>query len=105
VTGVELGRSPWQSVLTGDPDDRREKAIGRIVAEGRRLRFLGAVAKSVLQILTGGRLRRPDRADRHERSAERLNWSNGYRERPSTLVLARKKPKLSRNRDDHVFQK
>ncbi len=43
--------------------------------------FLRAVAESVLQLLMEADVEGLVGAGRHERSAERLNWRNGYRER------------------------
>ena len=44
--------------------------------------FLRAVAEAVLQILMEADVEGLIGAGRHERSAERLNYRNGYRERP-----------------------
>ena len=43
--------------------------------------FLRAVAEAVLQLLMVADVAGLIGAGRHERSAERLNWRNGYRER------------------------
>ena len=43
--------------------------------------FLRAVAESVLQLLMEADIESLVGAGRHERSAERLNWRNGYRGR------------------------
>lgn len=43
--------------------------------------FLRCVAESVLQILMEADVEGVIGAGRHERSADRLNWRNGYRER------------------------
>lgn len=43
--------------------------------------FLRAVAESVLQLLMEADVEGLVGAGRHERSADRLNWRNGYRER------------------------
>jgi transposase-like protein len=51
--------------------------------------FLRAVAESVPQILLEADVEGPIGAGRHERSAERLNWRNGYRERTLDTRLAR----------------
>ena len=46
--------------------------------------FLRAVAESVLQILMESDVEGLIGAGRHERSGDRLNYRNGYRERSST---------------------
>jgi transposase-like protein len=43
--------------------------------------FLRSVAEAVLQILMEADVEGVIGAGRHERSAERLNWRNGYRDR------------------------
>ena len=43
--------------------------------------FLRAVAEAVLQLLMESEVEGLSGAGRHERSRERLNWRNGYRER------------------------
>ena len=43
--------------------------------------FLRSVAESVLQLLMEADVEGAIGAGRHERSADRLNWRNGYRER------------------------
>ena len=61
--------------------------------------FLRAVAESVLQILLEADVEGLIGAGRHERSAERLNWRNGYRERTLDTRLGSlnlKIPKLRR---------
>jgi putative transposase len=65
--------------------------------------FLQAVAEAVLQILMEADVEGLIGAGRHERSAERLNYRNGYRDRtletrPGTLSL--RIPKL---RQDSYF--
>ena len=61
--------------------------------------FLRAVAESVLQLLMEADVEGVVGAGRHERSAERLNWRNGYRERTLDTrlgSLSLKIPKLRR---------
>jgi transposase-like protein len=43
--------------------------------------FLRSVAESVLQLLMEADVEGMVGTGRHERSADRLNWRNGYRER------------------------
>ena len=51
--------------------------------------FLRAVAEAVLQILMEADVEGLIGAGRHERSADRLNYRNGYRERSLTSALGR----------------
>ena len=53
--------------------------------------FLRAVAEAVLQILMEADVEGLIGASRHERSAERLNYRNGYRERSLESI-----PKVNR---------
>jgi hypothetical protein len=54
--------------------------------------FLRSVAEAVLQILMEADVEGLIGAGRHERSAERLNYRNGYRERSLLALLARAVP-------------
>ena len=54
---------------------------GRSAAEERRWRFFGSVAEAVLQILMEADVEGLIGAGRHERTGDRLNYRNGYRDR------------------------
>ena len=60
-------------------DDRM--ALGELLQKSGDGDFLRAVAEAVLQILMEADVEGLIGAGRHERSAARLNYRNGYRER------------------------
>ena len=65
--------------------------------------FLRAVAESVLQILMETDVEGVIGAGRHERSAERLNWRNGYRERTLDTRLGSLNLKIPKLRQGSYF--
>ncbi len=65
--------------------------------------FLRAVAESVLQILMETDVEGLIGAGRHERSAERLNWRNGYRERTLDTRLGSLNLKIPKLRQGSYF--
>jgi putative transposase len=65
--------------------------------------FLRAVAESVLQILMETDVEGLIGAGRHERSAERLNWRNGYRERTFDTRLGSLNLKIPKLRQGSYF--
>ena len=68
--------------------------------------FLRAVAESVLQLLMEADVEGLIGAGRHERAADRLNWRNGYRDRPLDTRLGSlnlKIPKLRAGSDFPPF--
>lgn len=65
--------------------------------------FLRAVAESVLQMLMEADVEGAIGAGRHERSAERLNWRNGYRERTLDTRLGSLNLKIPKLRQGSYF--
>src|SRR5512134_709740 len=65
--------------------------------------FLRAVAESVLQLLMEADVEGVVGAGRHERSAERLNWRNGYRERTLDTRLGSLSLKIPKLRQGTYF--
>ena len=65
--------------------------------------FLRAVAESVLQLLMEADVEGVVGAGRHERSAERLNWRNGYRERTLDTRLGSLSLKIPKLRQGSYF--
>jgi putative transposase len=65
--------------------------------------FLRAVAESVLQILMETDVEGLIGAGRHERSTERLNWRNGYRERTLDTRLGSLNLKIPKLRQGSYF--
>ena len=55
--------------------------LAELLAKSGDADFLRAVAEAVLQLLMEADVEGLIGAARHERSPERLNWRNGYRER------------------------
>src|SRR3712207_4930996 len=55
--------------------------LAELLAESGDADFLRGVAEAVLQMLMEADVEGLIGAGRHERSGERLNWRNGYRER------------------------
>ena len=75
---VELRCFTWSR---GGPDDRGEIGIGRALEKAGDGDFLRVVAEAVLQLLMEADVEGLIGAARHERSPERLNYRNGYRDR------------------------
>ena len=65
--------------------------------------FLRAVAESVLQLLMEADVEGLIGAGRHERSTERLNWRNGYRERALDTRLGSLNLKIPKLRQGSYF--
>jgi transposase-like protein len=65
--------------------------------------FLRAVAESVLQLLMEADVEGVIGAGRHERSADRLNWRNGYRERTLDTRLGSLSLKIPKLRQGSYF--
>ena len=65
--------------------------------------FLRAVAESVLQLLMEADVEGLIGAGRHERSADRLNWRNGYRERSFDTRLGSLSLKIPKLRQGSYF--
>ncbi len=55
--------------------------LADLLAKGGEADFLRGVAEAVLQLLMEADVEGLIGAGKHERSAERLNWRNGYRDR------------------------
>ena len=66
--------------------------------------FLRAVAEAVLQILMEADVEGLIGAGRHERSAERLNYRNGYRERRLDTRLGSLQLRVPKLRQGSYFQ-
>ena len=65
--------------------------------------FLRAVAESVLQLLMEADVEGLIGAGRHERAADRLNWRNGYRDRPLDTRLGSLNLKIPKLRAGSYF--
>ena len=65
--------------------------------------FLRAVAESVLQLLMEADVEGLVGAGRHERSADRLNWRNGYRERNLDTCLGSLSLRIPKLRQGSYF--
>jgi transposase-like protein len=65
--------------------------------------FLRTVAEAVLQILMEADVEGLIGAGRHERSAERLNWRNGYRERTLDTRLGQLQLRIPKLRQGSYF--
>ena len=76
---VELQR--FTPKLTEDPMTDDRMALVELLQKSGDGDFLRAVAEAVLQILMEADVEGLIGAGRHERSADRLNYRNGYRER------------------------
>src|ERR671927_509843 len=75
---VELREPP---VTTEDPMTDDRMALVELLQKSGDGDFLRSVAEAVLQILMEADVEGLIGAGRHERSAERLNYRNGYRDR------------------------
>jgi putative transposase len=108
---VELGRSPRQVVrvefpdfnLTGDTMTEDRMPLTELLQKAGEADFLRAVAESVLQMLMEADVEGAIGAGRHERSAERLNWRNGYRERTLDTRLGSLNLKIPKLRQGTYF--
>jgi hypothetical protein len=58
--------------------------LAELLAKSGDADFLRSVAEAVLQMLMEADVEGLIGAGRHERSGERLNWRNGFRDRSST---------------------
>src|ERR671916_24922 len=65
--------------------------------------FLRAVAEAVLQLLMEADVEGLVGAGRHERSPERLNWRNGYRERTLDTQLGSLQLRIPKLRQGSYF--
>jgi putative transposase len=65
--------------------------------------FLRAVAEAVLQLLMEADVEGLIGAGRHERSPERLNWRNGYRERAFDTRLGTLQLRVAKLRQGSYF--
>jgi transposase-like protein len=75
---VELQEPP---ATTEDPMTEDRMALVELLQKSGDSDFLRAVAEAVLQLLMEADVEGLIGAGRHERSAERLNYRNGYRDR------------------------
>src|SRR3712207_302305 len=67
--------------LDGGPMTEDRLPLAELLQKAGEGDFLRAVAEAVLQLLMEAAVEGLIGAGRHERSPERLNWRNGYRER------------------------
>jgi transposase-like protein len=109
---VELGWSPRLAVrvelATSSPtedttmtDDRLP--LTELLQKSGEGDFLRTVAESVLQLLMEADVEGVVGAGRHERSADRLNWRNGYRERSFDTRLGSLSLKIPKLRQGSYF--
>src|SRR5579863_7403076 len=91
---VDLREPP---ATTEDPMTEDRMALVELLQKSGDSDFLRAVAEAVLQILMEADVEGLIGAGRHERSAERLNYRNGYRDRSletRLVTLSLRIPKL-----------
>jgi hypothetical protein len=72
--------------LTEDPMTDERMALVELLQKSGDGDFLRAVAEAVLQILMEADVEGLIGAGRHERTGDRLNYRNGYRELPRSTV-------------------
>ena len=82
-------------------DDRM--ALVELLQKSGESDFLRAVAEAVLQILMEADVEGLIGASRHERSAERLNYRNGYRERSLDTRLGSLQLRIPKLRQGSYF--
>src|SRR5437764_9221782 len=82
---VELREPP---AITEDPMTEDRMALVELLQKSGDGDFLRAVAEAVLQILMEADVEGLIGAGRHERTGDRLNYRNGYRDRSLPLELA-----------------
>ena len=78
-------------------------ALAELVQKAGEGDFLRAVAEAVLQLLMEADVEGLIGAARHERSAERLNYRNGYRDRRWTPVSGRLQLRIPKLRQGSYF--
>jgi putative transposase len=83
------------------PDERM--ALVELLQKSGDGDFLRAVAEAVLQILMEADVEGVIGAGRHERSAERLNYRNGYRERSLDTWLGSLQLRIPKLRQGSYF--
>jgi putative transposase len=87
--GVRYGGVATATSNHRGPDDRvTELALVELLQKSGDADFLRAVAEAVLQILMEADVEGLIGAGRHERTGDRLNYRNGYRERSLDTRLA-----------------
>jgi putative transposase len=77
--------------------------LAELLAKGGEADFLRSVAEAVLQLLMEADVEGLIGAARHERSAERLNWRNGYRERAFDTRLGTLQLRIPKLRQGSYF--
>jgi putative transposase len=77
--------------------------LAELLAKGGEADFLRGVAEAVLQLLMEADVEGLIGAGRHERSAERLNWRNGYRDRALDTRLGTLQLRIPKLRQGSYF--
>src|SRR4051794_20865301 len=97
---VELREPP---ATTEDPMTEERMALVELLQKSGDGDFLRSVAEAVLQILMEADVEGLIGAGRHERSAERLNYRNGYRERSLDTRLGSLQLRIPKLRQGSYF--
>src|SRR3954466_12659568 len=97
---VELREPP---ATTEDPMTEERMALVELLQKSGDGDFLRSVAEAVLQILMEADVEGLIGASRHERSAERLNYRNGYRERSLDTRLGSLQLRIPKLRQGSYF--
>src|SRR3712207_4035201 len=77
--------------------------LADLLAKGGEADFLRGVAEAVLQLLMEADVEGLIGAGKHERSAERLNWRNGYRDRAFDTRLGTLQLRIPKLRQGSYF--
>src|SRR5918995_2124317 len=88
---------------TEDPMTEDRMALVELLQKSGEGDFLRAVAEAVLQMLMEADAEGLIGAGRHERSPERLNWRNGYRERTLDTRLGSLQLRIPKLRQGSYF--
>lgn len=86
-----------------DPMTEERMALAELLQKSGEGDFLRSVAEAVLQILMEADVEGLIGAGRHERSADRLNWRNGYRERALDTRLGTLQLRIPKLRQGSYF--
>ena len=95
---IETGAIRWNCEAHQQPEDpmtEERMALIELLQKSEDADFLRAVAEGVLQMLMEADVEGLIGAGRHERSADRLNYRNGYRERDCRPSLRAYAPRPS----------
>jgi transposase-like protein len=105
---VVIGLAVWGGVATlprptEDPMTEERLPLAELLAKAGDGDFLRSVAEAVLQLLMEVDVEGVIGAGRYERSGERLNWRNGYRDRTLDTRLGRMQLRIPKLRQGCYF--